>query len=164
MNRKLRMTAASLTAAVALGIAAPAAHAVTQEAPAQPRVAATQTFQLDNAAQARALTASLTSEGIAARTARNASTVTVHGQITTKVSWNWVLKALKRVPGAWSWSKTVLKKAWSLGKTKGIAYFKKKVNELSSWSPTKWVWKSILGVVGWGDQLWSLINWIAHHG
>ncbi|MFJ3310123.1 hypothetical protein ACIPSA_45445 [Streptomyces sp. NPDC086549] len=164
MNRKIRMTAASVAAAVALGIAAPAASAVTREAPAQSRAASTQTFQLDNAAQARALTASLTSEGIAAKVAGNGSAVTVDGQIGTKAGWTWVLKALKRVPGAWKWSKTVLKKAWSLGKTKGIAYFKKKVNELSSWSPKKWVWKSILAVVGWGDQLWSLINWIAHHG
>ncbi|ROP44180.1 hypothetical protein [Streptomyces sp. PanSC9] len=162
MNRKLRMTAASVAAAVALGIAGPATEAMAQEAPSPARVAATQTFQLDSASQARALTAALNSEGISAKLA-GSSAITVDSQAMAKWNFSWVWRALSKVPGAVSWSAKVMKKAWSLGKTKGIAYFKKKLSELSSWSPTKWVWKSILGVVGWGDQLWALINWIAHH-
>ncbi|AYN41615.1 hypothetical protein D9753_25120 [Streptomyces dangxiongensis] len=162
MNNKLRMTAASLAAAVALGVAGPAAHAATESAPKP--VAASQTVQLANTQQARILTQSLASEGISAQVAGNGSAVTYDASAVAKApNWGWIIKALKRVPGAWTWSKNLIKKAVSLGKTKGLAYIKKAINELSSWSPKKWVWKSIVAVTGWGTQLWDAITWIYHH-
>ncbi|KUN39426.1 hypothetical protein [Streptomyces olivochromogenes] len=72
------------------------------------------------------------------------------------------VKLLKRVPGAWKWSRNVAKKAYSLGKTAGVAYLKRKFSEMHSWSPIKWVWKTILAFSN-VPTLWAIIEWIAHH-
>ncbi|MEW2132074.1 hypothetical protein [Streptomyces sp. NPDC005435] len=163
MNRKLRLTAASVVAAVALGFAAPAADAATQHRPAP--VAATQTIQTGSNAQARSLVTLLRSEGITAHAVGQTSAVAVEGGYGTQGTAGVVLKAwklLKKVPGAVKWSGKVARKAYSLGKTKGVAYLKKQVAELSSWSPTKWVWKTILGL-GNASTIWDIIQYIIHH-
>ncbi|KIZ18034.1 hypothetical protein [Streptomyces natalensis] len=165
MNRKLRLTAASVAAAVALGVAAPTAQAATEHAPA--RAAATQTITVDSNAEARTLSASLTHDGIAAKTIGQTSSVTVQSDLTTKgVPWRQVIRAyklLKRVPGAVSWSAKVAKEAVKLGKAKGVAYLKKKIGELHFWNPVKWVWKTILVFANNADTLWSIIQYIVHH-
>ncbi|MET8742154.1 hypothetical protein [Streptomyces sp. NPDC004728] len=166
MNRKLRMMAASVAAAVTIGIAAPAANAATHQAPRPVAAAQTvQTIQTDSIAQARALVGTLKSEGINASTAGQSSTVTVQGDVSSKGVSSLVLKAwklLKKAPGAVKWSTKVAKKAYSMGKKKGVAYFKKKVAEMSSWSPIKWVWKTILGFSN-ASTLWEIIKYIINH-
>ncbi|MER5742165.1 hypothetical protein [Streptomyces sp. NPDC002225] len=166
MNRKLRITAASVVAAVTLGLAAPAANAATHRASEPVAAARTVQFvQADSTAQARTLVAALRSEGINAGTVGQGSTVMVQGDISTKGASSLVLKAwklLKGVPGAVKWSVKVAKKAYSLGKTKGVAYLKKQVSGLSSWSPTKWVWKTIIGFSN-ASTLWEIIKYIINH-
>ncbi|MFI0907070.1 hypothetical protein ACH4TE_26655 [Streptomyces sioyaensis] len=161
MNRKLRMTAASVVAAVALGVAAPAAQAATEHAPA--RAAATQTITVDSKAEARALSASLTRDGIAAKTIGQTSSVTVQGDLApdSVVSRAWAI--LKKVPGAVQWSGKVAKEAYKLGKKKGVAYLKKHISALSSWNPIKWGWKTILSFAGDVNDLWAIIQFIVHH-
>ncbi|MFB6813532.1 hypothetical protein ACFCV8_03165 [Streptomyces sp. NPDC056347] len=124
-----------------------------------------QLVQTDSTAQARTLVATLRSEGINATTVGQGSTVTVQGDLSTKGISTLVLKAwklLKGVPGAVKWSAKVAKKAYSMGKAKGVAYLKKQVSELSSWSPTKWVWKTIIGFSN-VSTLWEIIKYIINH-
>ncbi|MGW1507389.1 hypothetical protein ACWCQW_55230 [Streptomyces mirabilis] len=62
----------------------------------------------------------------------------------------------------WKWSRNVAKKAYSLGRTAGVAYLKKKISEMYAWSPMKWVWKTIVAFSN-VPTFWAIIEWIAHH-
>ncbi|MFC7307388.1 hypothetical protein ACFQVC_24570 [Streptomyces monticola] len=132
MNRKLRITAASLVAAVALGVAAPAASAATQES--APRVAVTQTAG-GNQAGAATLSpsmAKLVSEAQAA--SANADTKSGSNQVAPKGWWDKLKKkalkkAFSKLPK--KWQKKI--KSWA---KKGYKYLRAQLAKLPK--PVRW--------------------------
>ncbi|MGW2701704.1 hypothetical protein [Streptomyces sp. NPDC001340] len=136
MNTKLRATAAAVVAAVAIGVAAPTASAVTHEAPVRSAVAV-QTVQTSSTAEARALTASLTQSGISAQA--NGSAVTVkaeakggYGRIVYQIAKRIIAKygkpAVKKIVK--NWHSYV---AWK--------------NGLSRWNPIRWALWAVSGEI-----------------
>lgn len=129
MRNKMRITAAALTAAVALGVAAPAASAAT-EAPA--RTAAVQTLTVE---QARTVLPANLSQQLADAAAKSggastaaqtgAGQVKPHG-IIDKLRKKALKAAFKRLPKSWQ------KKLISWAK-KGKGYFTKQWNKLPKW-------------------------------
>ncbi|MFF9410804.1 hypothetical protein ACF1B0_35600 [Streptomyces anandii] len=157
MNRKLRTTAATVAAAVALGIAAPAAQAATHQAPA--RTAAVQTTSGLTTAEARALTAAIAQQTTTHTTGSMAADVTVDPAIAAKGGrLGTLINAIKKLgPGAWKATVKAAKAAYKKGKG-AVSAFRKWVNGLSWWNPLKWLLKSTPDYV-----LWQLIDYIYHH-
>ncbi|MFI2185554.1 hypothetical protein [Streptomyces sioyaensis] len=118
---------------------------------------------MDSNAEARALSASLARDGIAAKTIGQTSSVTVQGDLAPAAAWSKAIKILKGIPGAWKWSVKVATEAYKLGKDKGVAYLRKHISALSSWNPIKWGWKAILSFAGDVNDLWAIIEFIVHH-
>ncbi len=148
MNRKIRMTAAGIATAVALGIAAPAAQAATNQAPA--RTAAVQTVQVGNqsltANQVTALAnlstqAKTTGQLTAADTAAlQQSGIRAGGKLGA------ILKAIQKVPGAYKWISSNAKSAFKAAKgnvEKAAKILREKILKLSSWNPIRWALSKI---------------------
>ncbi|PBC80223.1 hypothetical protein SAMN05428945_5318 [Streptomyces sp. 2224.1] len=158
-------TVAGVVAALAIGVAAPAAQAATNQAPA--RTAAVQTTGrtvvtpssiavLSTLSTQAQTTGKLTTADVHKLRAADVSTKGVGGLIAKAV------KLLKKVPGAYRWGVAKAKSAYKMGKNKGVAYLKKKVSEMSNWSPTKWAWKTVMAL-GNGQFVWQLIKFLSGH-
>ncbi|WP_406472572.1 hypothetical protein [Streptomyces platensis] len=158
---------AGVVAALAIGVAAPAAQAATNQAPA--RTAAVQTT--GRTAVTPASIAVLSTLSTQAQTTGKLTTADAHklrdGDVSAAGKGDGVrklFKFLKKKGGAvYKWSKAKATKAWKMGKKKGVAYLKKQVSKLSSWSPIKWAWKIVLATVSSADHLWTLIKLLAGH-
>ncbi|GCD46698.1 hypothetical protein [Streptomyces paromomycinus] len=147
MNKRLRIAASTAAAAVALGIAAPAANAVEHHRhTAAPTLTAAELAAHKAASPATATNgeAHLTAEQIA-ELAAAAQQVDGAQHASAKVE---ALKALFKKSG------DLLKPAIAAAK-RGTDAFNRWVNSLSNWNPAKWVIKASPGMV-----LDELIGWL----
>ncbi|WP_330476751.1 hypothetical protein OG301_38780 [Streptomyces platensis] len=160
-------TVAGVVAALAIGVAAPAAQAATNQAPV--RTAAVQTT--GRTAVTPASIAVLSTLSAQAQATGKLTVADAHKLRDGDVSAagkggvaRQLFKFLKSKGGAvYKWSKAKATNAWKMGKKKGVAYLKKQVRNMSNWSPTKWAWKIVLATGSGADYLWQLIKLLSGH-
>ncbi|WP_129307597.1 hypothetical protein [Streptomyces sp. L2] len=157
MNNKLRLTAASAVAATVIGLAGTTAQAATQHDTAGRATATTQVIKADNNAQARAIAHNLTSNGVATSAEVKGSSVVAKG-----VSVGKIITLVKKSKPAWQWLVKNGKKAYQLGKTKGVAYIRREIDNMKWYSPVKWVLKGS-GFYSSAATIWEVITWVYHH-
>ncbi|MCX5204702.1 hypothetical protein OG897_25010 [Streptomyces sp. NBC_00237] len=147
MNNKLRMTAAGIATAVALGVAAPAAQARSTQAPA--RAAAVQTVQVGS----QSLTAhQLTTLAGLSTQAQTTGQVTAADVAALKQAGlrggklSAILAVIKKVPGAFKWLSSAAKSSYKAAKgnlSKAAKILRTKILQLSSWNPVRWILSKI---------------------
>lgn len=130
MNNKMRMTAAALTAALAIGVAAPAASAVENRSTQTVSSVATTAPVRDAGAVGTIKLQAQTQTGSAAVAGQDARSIQVKGM--SSLAKKLVQKIIKSKYG-----KAAIKAA-----KKGRAAFKRWVNSLSNWNPLKWAIKA----------------------
>ncbi|MGW7414605.1 hypothetical protein [Streptomyces sp. NPDC054863] len=134
MNNKMRMTAAALTAALAIGVAAPAASAVENRSTQTVSSIAT-TAPVRDAGAVGAIKLQAQTQSAAAAAAGAAVGQDARGVQAKGIS-KLAKKLIQKIVNS-KYGKAAIKAA-----KKGRAAFKRWVNSLSNWNPLKWAIKA----------------------
>ncbi|WP_432020384.1 hypothetical protein [Streptomyces sp. 1222.5] len=157
MNTRLRLTAATVVAATAFGLASTTAQAATQHETVPRAPVATQVITTGSNAEARAVARTMSSNGVADSVEVKGSSVVAKGVNIGKI-----IALIKKSKPAWQWLVKNSKKVYHLGKTKAVRYIRHEIDNMKWYSPIKWVLKAS-GFYSSADVIWSVVTWVYHH-
>ncbi|WP_373912348.1 hypothetical protein [Streptomyces sp. AGS-58] len=72
------------------------------------------------------------------------------------------ISLIKKSKPAWQWLAKNAKKAYQLGKTKGVRYIRHEIDNMKWYRPIKWALKAS-GFYASAETIWSVVTWVYHH-